>query len=608
MTAIGVQLSTYRALGFANLARVAAYRLALRAGVHPVQRLTAKAPRGPFFVARPSPPPAGGVARDDWRDEGNWFGIHAFPATLPPDWHANPFSGARFDNLRNWFEIADFDSGAGDIKTVWEASRFDWLLAMAQRAALGVAAELDRLNFWLDDWQSHNPPYRGANWKCGQEASIRVMHLALTALLLDQVGDATPALLALVKLHLERIAPTIGYAIGQQNNHGTSEAAALFIGGSWLVFAGDRDGATWARTGRKWLEERARTLIAADGSFSQYSLVYHRVMLDSYSLAETWRRRLGLPEFSSKLRARMQAAVRWMQQMVEPRSGDGPNFGANDGARLMALTDGDYRDFRPSLQWASTLFLGARAIAEPGAWDQPLHWLGMPRPEPVLSRPLGTSFDDGGLHVLRTDDATAYLRYPRFAFRPGQSDILHLDLWVRGENVLRDGGSYSYNGVDEDLDYFGGTASHNTAQFDGRDQMPRLGRFLFGAWPKAADVVPVSGKGNVAHAGAAYRDHLGARHRRTVELDNESLLCRDEIDGRAATAVIRWRLPPGDWRLEGNRLDDGRYRLTVESDAAATELRLVEGTESRYYLQKTPVPVLEIHVAVPAIVETRVSF
>jgi hypothetical protein len=559
-------------------------------------------------VPHPSSPPEGAVAREDWKDCGSWFGAHSFPTAEPPDWHANLFSGARADAARNWFEIGDFDPALGDIKTVWEASRFDWLLAMAQRAALGDAAELDRLNLWLADWIERNPPYRGINWKCGQEASIRVMHLALAALTLGQAEQASAALLAFVKLHLARIAPTMGYAIGQQNNHGTSEAAALFVGGSWLVLTGDQDGAAWAQTGRKWLEERAQTLIDADGTFSQYSLVYHRVMLDTYSLAESWRRRFALPAFGLKLYGRLAAATRWLQQMVDPRSGDGPNLGANDGARLMALTDTDYRDFRPSLQWAAALFLNGRAFAGEGAWDQPLLWLGLPVPEAVLPEPIGTTLGGGGLHILRTEDAVAYLRYPHFVFRPSQSDLLHLDLWVRGENVLRDGGSFSYNSSDDDTAYFNGVASHNTAEFDGRDQMPRLGRFLFGAWPKAEKLVPVSIREDMLHAAAGYRDHRGAQHLRTVELGQESLLCQDELDGKAGQAVIRWRLRPGNWRLDGNRLDDGQYRLTVESDAPSMTLRLVEGLESRYYLQKSPLPVLEILLPVPARVRTSVHF
>ena len=75
--------------------------------------------------------------------------------------------------------------------------------------------------------------------------------------------------------HLRRIAPTIRYAIAQDNNHGTSEAAALFIGGTWLALLGEPAGRRWAVRGRRWLEDRAGRLIGVDGSFSQYSLNYH---------------------------------------------------------------------------------------------------------------------------------------------------------------------------------------------------------------------------------------------------------------------------------------------------------------------------------------------
>jgi hypothetical protein len=61
-----------------------------------------------------------------------------------------------------------------------------------------------------------------------------------------------------------------------------------------------------------------------------------------------------------------------------------------------------------------------------------------------------------------------------FRFRPSQADALHLDFWLAGSNVLRDAGSYSYNTEPEWLNVFPGhNASHNTVQFDDRDQMPR---------------------------------------------------------------------------------------------------------------------------------------
>src|SRR3546814_21172555 len=84
----------------------------------------------------------------------------------------------------------------------------------------------------------------------------------------------------------------------------------------------------------------------------------------------------------------------------------------------------------------------------------------------------------------------AMLRYPLFRFRPSQADARHLDLWLGGRNLLRDAGSFSY--AEEDGVWFGGTSAHNSVEFDGRDQMPRLGRFLFGAWLKADGVEAVS--------------------------------------------------------------------------------------------------------------------
>ncbi|WP_310467830.1 alginate lyase family protein [Sphingomonas sp.] len=603
MVALGVRLGTYFGLGPANLARVAIYRLGLKTGLHPVLKLkTCAAPSGSFFAARSSSPPPGAVARQDWRETGLWFGAHAFPAATAPDWHRSPFTGAHAEAKRPWQSIADFDPALGDIKAVWEASRFDWLLAMAQRAAFGDPAELDRLNAWLADWSAANPPYRGANWKCGQEASIRVLHLALAAMQLDQAEKPPPALAALVRLHLARIAPTMGYAIGQANNHATSEAAALFVGGSWL---GGAEGDRWARTGRRQLERQALRLIAPDGTFSQYSLVYHRVMLDTFCFAESWRRGRRLPAFSSAFLKRLQAATRWLQQLTDPATGDGPNLGANDGARLMALSDNGFRDFRPTLQWAAALFLDRRGIAAEGPWDQPLLWLGIALPTELLDHPASTTFDDGGLHVLRAGNAVAYLRYPRFGFRPSQADALHLDLWVDGDNILRDAGTYSYNSADSDD--LSGTAAHNTVQFDGRDQMPRLGRFLFGAWLKGRGVRPVTGTGEAIEAAAGYRDYRGAEHHREVRLEPGALLCTDRLSGHARSAVLRWRLRPGDWRLEGNSVTDGTFKLTVETDGGAAELSLTSGPESRHYLEKTNLPVLEAAVRVPAIIRTRVE-
>jgi hypothetical protein len=600
-------LRTALALGVPSIARVVAYRIGVRLGINPVRRLQATVPQGPFFApSRPEMPPVAAPPVTGWQDSARLFGCWmADVGSQPPNWLANPLTGLRVpEPERMWWQIPDFDPKVGDIKLIWELSRMDWVLAFAQRARNGDTAALQRLNDWLVDWCRHNPPYRGPNWKCGQEASIRVMHLAMAALILGQTRQTAPALRDLIHLHLQRIAPTLSYAIGQDNNHGTSEAAALFIGGSWLQALGLPVSARWATRGRRWLENRAVGLIGQDGSFSQYSLNYHRVMLDTFSMVEVWRRHMGLPDFSAGSLRRLQAATGWLHHMINPINGDGPNVGANDGARLLQLTDTPYRDFRPSVQLAMGLFAGERAYAELGAWDHPLHWLGLPPPQTAAPPAGSRQADDGGFAVLRRGPVMAMLRYPRFRFRPSQADALHLDFWQGGDNLLRDAGTYSYNTQAHWLNYFGGTAGHNTVQFDEQDQMPRLGRFLFGDWLKTLRMEPLREDAAAASFAAGYRDSQGASHLRRVSLGVAHLRVVDEIAGFARKAVLRWRLAPGRWTLEGCRLTDGVQTLTVQASMPVVRCELVEGWESRQYLEKTALPVLEVEVQEPGVLTT----
>lgn len=605
------------ALGLSNIARAASYRLGVKLGLNPVRRLRAAVPEGPFFFSPPVYDTVRAPAVQTWQTEGELFSHWAMPVTTqPPDWLANPLNGQQLaDPDRAWWQIPDFDPVVGDIKSIWELSRMDWVLALAQRACKGDEAALRRLNDWVANWCTKNPPYQGPNWKCGQEASIRVMHLSIAAILLRQQRQPAHGLVDLIKLHLQRIEPTVQYAMAQDNNHGTSEAAALFMGGSWLAALGINEGDSWARTGRRWLENRAARLIGPSGSFSQYSLNYHRLMLDTFCMAEVWRRCLQLPAFSDRWQAQALAATQWLRHMTNPMNGDGPNVGANDGARLLQLTGTAYRDHRPTVQLAMALFASQRAYAEPGPWDHGLEWLGVARPDAVAPPPGHYMADDGGFAILRRGKAMAMLRYPRFRFRPSQADALHLDLWLFGENLLRDAGTYSYNTEPQWLSYFGGTASHNTVQFDDRDQMPRISRFLLGDWLKTQRLESLQDASDAVRLGAGYRDGHGGSHFRRIRLAEARLRVEDDVGGFRDKAVLRWRLTPGEWLLEqtphGPRLrraGQDSVTLTVTSSVTIARVQIVEGWESRHYLEKTLVPVLEIEIWQPGTLTTEINW
>jgi hypothetical protein len=603
------KIKTAIGLGLLNLGRVACYKFSVKIGLNPVKKLTAEIQSGDFFLPYTAPM-VKYQENVQWNEHYSYFDNSTQNIDGIPNWYKSCLTGKLANQpLQEWYNIPDFNDELGDIKGVWEASRFSWIIPFSQRIACGDIQASSDVNKWLLDWVEHNPPYLGVNWKCGQEASIRVMHLAMAAKILQQVNNTSPSFLALIKAHLKRISPTIMYAVAQDNNHGTSEAAALYIGGSWLVNNGDNDGIKWQSQGLKLLENRAKRLIEQDGSFSQYSTTYHRLMLDSYSMVEVWRRDLGLPCFNNHTYKKLQAASIWLYTFTQPDSGDAPNLGANDGARLLPLTSTDYRDFRPSVQLACSLFHNKAAYCESGEYDNQLAWLNLEKPKEVMSVLSSVDFSKGGYACLKQKNAFLLLNYPQFKFRPSQCDALHIDFWLHGMNIFRDGGTFSYNAGQNYIDYYGGVQSHNTVQFDSHDQMPRLSRFLLGDWLKLNYKKELNRKDESCLFGAGYHDRFGCHHKRDVSLLKSQLIIVDELSGFKEQAVLRWRLTPDvKWQLTDSGLNSELCDIKISCDVRIKRIELVTSHESRYYYQENEIPVLEVEIESSGIIITEVNF
>jgi hypothetical protein len=331
-------------------------------------------------------------------------------------------------------------------------------------------------------------------------------------------------------------------------------------------------------------------------------------MLDTYCFVEVWRKKHLLDKFSDPLYQRLKAATCWLYAFTNPKNGDVPNIGANDGARILPLTSTDYRDYRPTVQLASALFLDKKAYEGIDEANLPLRWLNIPLPTELMLDKQSTDFQNGGFAYLKCNNAELYFRYPSFKYRPSQSDLLHIDLWLRESNVLRDGGTFSYNGGEGKLTYYSGVKSHNTIEFDDHDQMPRLSRFLFGDWLKAStknELVYSSERSSIA---CGYIDRWGCEHKRTIIIDNSRLLVNDVISGFREKAVLRWRLLRTKWSISGKSIESEYCVLKCESNVQFKRFELSAGEESRYYYQESPLPVLEVEVDQSCTITTEVIF
>ena len=107
---------TALALGLFNLFRVFKYRLGVKTGLNPVQKLAAKMPEGQFFSTTYER-----TAVKNFPKTLQAFGYLEYSLTQGiPNWFYSPLTQHEFQNSHlAWYKIPDFDANVGDIKGIW---------------------------------------------------------------------------------------------------------------------------------------------------------------------------------------------------------------------------------------------------------------------------------------------------------------------------------------------------------------------------------------------------------------------------------------------------------------------------------------------------------
>ncbi len=486
------------------------------------------------------------------------FSFHRLDVGLPPNWHRNQMSGEQADDSAHWSRLGDF--AFGDIKAVWELSRLSWAFALA-RAYAKTRDECFAELFWslFDDWMARNPPNRGVNWMCGQEASFRLMAATFAVDVMEKAQASTAerkqSFARFVVVTGQRIAANIDYALSQSNNHGISEAVGLVTAA--LVVPGHPSARKWLEFGIDALDRQVAELVYPDGAFSQHSATYHRVLIHDLLWFVTIMRSFGQPVNARILDAALKA-VRFIHSLMTVRTGAVPLYGASDGANVLPLADSDYGDFRPVVQAGYVVFGGYKVLGS-GPWDELPEWLsGSFKTHGVSAEPIGSAsmvrdtrlhHPDGGCLIWHHGGSRLFLRCPtKFRHRPSHADLLHVDIEWQGMPVAIDAGTYSYNGkgpISWDLK---SAAVHNTVTFDRMEPMEKLGRFLYLPWPSGRSGWDGGARFTAEHNGW---QRIGCRHIRSIEaLEEDDFLIIDQLTSTTKSiARIHWLLPDLPYRL-----------------------------------------------------------
>ena len=544
----------------------------------------------------------------------------------PIDWHRDPTNENRWPASAHWSKVLGRGRQAGDVKFTWEAARFPQAYTMARAATLDPLAApylAAVLTAQIESFIRNNPLDRGVHWASGQETAIRLCAWLFGIQVFSAFGLIPDAVISEVGQNLfasgAHIASHIEYARDSvSNNHLLSEALGLFATGRLLP---GRVARRWRDLGFDLLVEQAGRQIYPDGSNLQQSHVYHRGVMQTYLWA-TALVRANSEEPPQAWLSAMERSLDFLWSHQNDEDGRLPNYGPNDGSLPFMVATDDFTDFRPVLQSLSIATRGER-LYEPGPWDEmgawffgaDIMWLPV-RPRTRTS----VSFAHTGHHVLRgkSQDSFCAFRCGTVIARFSQIDMLHLDVWWRGQNVLVDAGTYLYNGPPHWHRHFFATESHNTVQVDGRDQMLHFRQFKT-LFPTEAKLLRFEDAPDRAVCEGEHYGYIRTAkciHRRAVLFVKDDLwVVADTITGEGSHgARLHWLA--GDYPFSFDATDaslrletpEGLFSITVldEGGNPCVSAAVVSGQEkpargwqSRYYGEKIPVPSMAVECCGP---------
>lgn len=442
----------------------------------------------------------------------------------PIDWQLNPLTGKRCDEHTKWYKIPDFDIARGDIKVIWEASRFSFFITLARAYLLTDNPKYyEAYSKQLHDWIQNNEYGYGANFKCSQECSLRMINSLLVYSVFKECGLVSPANIEdtkkLIYRCYKKVLSNFFYAYKCiKNNHTISELMGMIVG-AWCCEDEKRLDKAY-----QLLDEVIDEQFTDDGGYRQFSFNYQRLALQDIEVILSIEGKTG-KSLNERSRRKIQKASELMYQ-CQDETGDMPNYGSNDGALIFPVTSCGYRDFRPIINTIYALTKG-KQLYKNGKHQEELIWFSGGKsidqyPYEVVER-VSQQYPNAGLFTLRGDNFWAMIVANDYHSRPAHMDQLHFDLWVNGINVFCDAGTYSYTSdIGRKMTK---NESHNTAQVENIPQMNTHGPFMILDWTtrqlKKTDQTVFDG---TVHAKTGYT------HNRRIILENRIYNISDMVD------------------------------------------------------------------------------
>lgn len=411
--------------------------------------------------------------------EGRWryFGHLPLQVEVPPKWHKDYLVGRDFQSSTVAFKLDHrAQPNGGDIKIIWEPSRWNQLVRLAMGGwLLGDLQAREKCVEWLTSWCAANPPFTGLNWTSGLETGLRLVQFVWIDAFLLAAGTPEKTLREL----RQQILPAHVWYTWRHRSFGSSANNHLIGELAGLILAIAR----WPELGkisaplREIAAEFEREVLlqfAADGGNEEQATGYHL-----FSWEFCWQSMEALKQSSILVSTGVQERLRKAGEFyagVKPE-GDPWEFGDSDNAYVTPFFA---REESGAAEW-HRWFSNSQSSPSIQFW-----WGDFPKRQTDLKQEGGWKFfEKAGYAVFQNGDW--FLRWDLsplgyLSMAPhGHLDALHFSLWHKGQPIIIDPGTGCYYAEKEVRNFLADWAAHNGP----RPQNPsgafprRFGTFLW---------------------------------------------------------------------------------------------------------------------------------
>ena len=245
----------------------------------------------------------------------------------PIDWHCDFKSGYRWDKKIPYNKTRRKSDGLKgvDIKFPWELSRFQHLSVLVKAFQLTKNKQyLEEVILQITDWILNNKSFKGVNWGCTMDVSIRLANWSIALDYIESQYDISKNIKLLfsksIQKHIKYIMFNLEWTHRLTSNHYLSNISGLYI--SLLYYDNYKFLKKWSKN---QLEKEIIKQTYSDGMNSESSTSYHRLVLELFAFPMLFSKNNFSNSYKNRLE-KMFDFIFW----IKKNNGSIPMFGDND--------------------------------------------------------------------------------------------------------------------------------------------------------------------------------------------------------------------------------------------------------------------------------------